>query len=237
MNYMGSKNRIAKYLKPIIESYITEDTVAYIEPFVGGANMIDKIDFDNKVGYDNNKYLIALLKQAQTDVSVFPEIISEHEYQDVRLNKDRYPDWYVGLVGFCATFGAKWFNGYGRQSDKTSKSPSRIASLKGQSPSIKEIEFDTKCYTHLDTSVWSNCVVYCDPPYKGTTKYNKDFNHEHFYQWVRSIPKSNVVLVSEYSMPDDFECIWEKEHSVSFSSLRDCAKRSVERLYVYKGEN
>lgn len=31
MNYLGSKNRISKELKPIIESYLTDDTVAHIE--------------------------------------------------------------------------------------------------------------------------------------------------------------------------------------------------------------
>lgn len=36
MKYVGSKAKIAKYLKPIIESYINDKTVAYIEPFVGG---------------------------------------------------------------------------------------------------------------------------------------------------------------------------------------------------------
>ena len=44
MQYMGSKNRFAKELAPIIQSYITSDIKGYLEPFVGGANMIDKIN-------------------------------------------------------------------------------------------------------------------------------------------------------------------------------------------------
>ena len=43
MEYVGSKNRIASELAPIIQSFITENTKGYFEPFVGGANMIDKI--------------------------------------------------------------------------------------------------------------------------------------------------------------------------------------------------
>lgn len=55
MVYQGSKSRISKYLKPIIESYIKPNTVAYIEPFVGGCNMIDKIECSwTKYGYDIN---------------------------------------------------------------------------------------------------------------------------------------------------------------------------------------
>lgn len=58
MVYMGSKNRLAKCLVPIIQSYITEDTRGYLEPFVGGANMIDKIQCNNKIGCDIHKLLI-----------------------------------------------------------------------------------------------------------------------------------------------------------------------------------
>ena len=46
MKYVGSKNRLSKQLAPIIQSYIDgmgERCNGYWEPFVGGANMIDKI--------------------------------------------------------------------------------------------------------------------------------------------------------------------------------------------------
>ena len=44
MKYVGSKNRLAKQIAPIIQSYVDKPNCkGYIEPFVGGANMIDKI--------------------------------------------------------------------------------------------------------------------------------------------------------------------------------------------------
>ena len=63
MKYVGSKNRLSKDLAPIIQSYITNETEGYLEPFVGGANMIDKIKCNKKIGTDNHKYLIAVLKK------------------------------------------------------------------------------------------------------------------------------------------------------------------------------
>ena len=42
MKYMGSKNRIAKHILPIILKDRKENQY-YVEPFVGGANMIDKV--------------------------------------------------------------------------------------------------------------------------------------------------------------------------------------------------
>ena len=90
MKYVGSKNRLSKYIAPIIQSYIDgmgDKCFGYLEPFVGGANMIDKIVFPAKFGNDNNKYLIALLKHAQECVDDFPDTITEDEYNSVRLNR------------------------------------------------------------------------------------------------------------------------------------------------------
>lgn len=61
MVYVGSKRRIKKEIIPIIEMHLFEyDT--YVEPFVGGGNVIDSVYYTNRIGCDINKYLIALLK-------------------------------------------------------------------------------------------------------------------------------------------------------------------------------
>ena len=61
MVYMGSKNRLAKDLLPIITAELKPNQW-YVEPFVGGCNMIDKVNHPLKLGSDSNEYLIALLK-------------------------------------------------------------------------------------------------------------------------------------------------------------------------------
>ena len=63
MKYMGSKARHAKELLPIILAGRTEGQW-YVEPFVGGANMIDKVD-GNRIGADINEYLIEFLSALQ----------------------------------------------------------------------------------------------------------------------------------------------------------------------------
>ena len=93
MWYMGSKSRFAKELVPIIQSYITEDTKGYLEPFVGGAHVIDKINCSNKIGCDIHKELIALLQKAQKQPNDIPNIITEEEYTAVKNNKQNYEDW------------------------------------------------------------------------------------------------------------------------------------------------
>ena len=68
MVYMGSKAKYAKYIVPILQKTIDENNIiTYIECFVGGANIIDKIKCENRYGYDRSDTLIALLSTAAED--------------------------------------------------------------------------------------------------------------------------------------------------------------------------
>lgn len=237
MLYMGSKNRIAKHLIPIIQSYITENTKGYLEPFVGGANVIDKIKHDNKIGYDINEYLIECLKYLR-DGWVPPCEVSREEYYNIKNNKDIYSKHLVGYVGFQVSFGAKWFNGYMKRDDK--KKYGDIYSYKhcmNQAPNLKGTNFKCCDFRNINKEDVKGYVIYCDIPYRGTTKYKTDeFPYEEFYEWVKEMSTHNTVLVSEYNMPDDFTCIWEKKTSVSLHSKRDAGEVNtrVEKLFIYK---
>lgn len=237
MKYVGSKNRISKYIVPIIQSYIGNETKGYIEPFVGGANVIDKISAKKKIGCDVNPYLIALLRKARDEPECLPDTISYEEYCKVFRNKERYEKWYVGLVGFCSTYGAKWFGGYARAYKPDGVTPrdmpaEGIRNLKKQSRMLKGITFKCCSYTSIPKTL-SGYVMYCDPPYRGATKYRDAIDYQQFYRWVREMSKHNVVLVSEYSMPNDFRCIWSKKHETILDVKEH--KERVERLWIYDG--
>lgn len=235
MVYMGSKSRIVKEIVPIIQSYIDDNNIHnYLEPFVGGGNVVDKVKCEHKYASDVHPYLIALLKQTQKDTSVFPESITLEQYKDVKNNKEKYPDWYVGLVGFCASFGGKFFNGYGQDSKGNRNIPNeRIRNLTKQSLNLKDIQFTCCDFRNIKPTI-KNFVIYCDIPYKNSTKYKvDDFPYNEFYDWCRAMSKNNIVLISEYNMPDDFECIWQKE--VKTSLCIDRAKtdsKRTEKLFI-----
>ena len=240
MKYVGSKNRLAKYLAPIIQNYITSETKGYLEPFVGGANMIDKIQCSNKIGCDIHKQLIALLNKVKDNIEDIPDEISEDTYNEVKNNKEKYEDWYLGLVGFCATFGAKYFGGYARSFKSDGITPRNqsnegIRNLKKQATNLKNIKFQCCSFLDLPKDKIKGYVIYCDIPYRGTTKYKtEEFPYEKFYEWVKEMSVHNTVLISEYNMPEEFTCIWEKETTANFDSNRDKASKRVERLYTYK---
>lgn len=139
MKYMGSKRRIAKYILPIIlkDRYVGQ---YYVEPFCGGCNSLDKVD-GPRIGSDINKYLIALLKYMQNDEFNLPDI-SEDQYKDIKNNKDHYPDWLVGYVGFNLSFGAKFFGGYRRDKKGVRNYQNEAQqNLRAQQQLIKDVKF------------------------------------------------------------------------------------------------
>lgn len=240
MRYVGSKNKLSKDLAPIIQSYITEETKGYLEPFVGGDNMIDKIQCKKKIGCDIHKELIALLNYVRGNYDKLPERILEDEYKKVKYNKEGYDDWYVGLVGFCASFGAKYFGGYARdgKGDNSGKwSAGAIRNLKKQCEHIKDTKFIHMQFQDIPKDKIKDYVIYCDIPYKGTTKYKTEaFPYEEFYQWVKDMSIHNTVLISEYNMPKEFECIWSKEHKTLMDSNKssgDDKNIRIEKLFTY----
>lgn len=208
MKYIGSKQRISKKIVPLIEKGLDAcKSGLYIEPFVGGANVIDKVVAPCKIGADANKYLIALLTAAQRGVAL-PDTITRAEYDAVRNDKQRYPEWYVGLVGFCASYNAKFFGGYAngvktKEGTVRNYTDEAIKNLKKQAPALAGTHF-VRC----DYSSWSyieGAMIYCDPPYAGVTGYDGNtFDTSAFFDWCRMMGQHNVVLISEYAAPPDF---------------------------------
>lgn len=243
VKYVGSKNRISKYLVPILQGYIDENNVKiYYEPFVGGANMIDKINCSLRIGNDIHPQLIAMFNELQKGWQP-PSHISEEEYNSVRENKQMYPDYYVGYVGFNSTFGAKYFGGYARGFKADGITPrdqsnEAYRNLMKQLPSIMDVKFVCSDYLNNEYCDLKNALIYVDPPYQGTTKYETgDFDYVSFWNWCRKMSINNKVFVSEYNAPDDFECVWSKEHLANFDCNRgeDTKKKvRVEKLFTYK---
>ena len=83
-----------------------------------------------------------------------------------------------------------------------------------------------------------NDIVYCDPPYASTKKYESDFDNDAFWEWARHTSKKvKKLYVSEYDAPDDFECIWQMKKKDSLGTQKGKKQNTkVEKLFVYKGK-
>jgi DNA adenine methylase len=228
MKYMGSKARIAKHILPImLEEANKHGITKWVEPFVGGANMIDKVPSKyERVGYDLNPHTIAALVGIRDNANGLPDAVSEEEYKSLYGSPAGK---ITSLIRFGASFGGKFENGYARRNG-LSMWGECVRNSKKQSPKIQNVQFICDSYENLS---FENCLIYCDPPYQGTTGYKTGaFDHDKFFDWCREQAKKNVVFVSEYNAPDDFECVWEGEVKTNFASTRKKATHNaVEKLF------
>ena len=116
----------------------------------------------------------------------------------------------------------------------------RVRNIERQRPDLKDITFQTRNFLEINPQSAKGYVFYCDPPYRDTTTYKTEqFPYDEFYDWCRELSKNNTVLISEYSMPNDFDVVWEREHRTSLDSEKkanDDKYTRIERLFTYKAK-
>jgi len=194
--------------------------------------MIEHIKCQNLIGTDSHNYLIAMFEAIQRGWQP-PKAVSEQEYRAVRTNKKGYPPELVGFIGFGCTYSGKWFGGYARGNASNGQPRNYCGesrrNILAQFVGIVLVDF--YCCDYTETIGHKNAVMYCDPPYAGTTKYGQgDFNHAKFWEWCRQMAVDNTVLVSEYTAPDGIECIWQKTINSSLTKQTG-SKQGTEKLF------
>lgn len=233
MRYQGTKKRIAKEILPIILKNRKPGQL-YFEPFVGGCNSIDKVP-GRRAANDLHPELVAMFKALQNGWMP-PELITEAEYADMKLHPEFYPPELLGYAGFSLSFGGKWFGGYAREKAGTKGCRDNMAlqnkwafnTITKQAPLLKGVHFS--CGSYAEALITEPAVIYCDPPYSGTTGYKGGFNPEEFWQWCRGMKQiGHDVFISEYSAPEDFTTVWTKECNSNLNGK--AAKRSTEKLF------
>jgi DNA adenine methylase len=237
MKYMGSKNRIAKEILPIMLKERGQRT--WVEPFVGGANVIDKVG-GVRIGNDNQQYVIALYKALQNGWKPPIEVSSDFFFE-VENNKDNFPKELVGYLGTQLTFGCEWWGSFRR--DNTGKRKYDLEAYNNvmkQQPNLIGIEFN--CSDYRDLQIPNNSLIYCDPPYRGVRKYvgNVKFDSDIFWEVCRNWSKQgHIVFISEYDAPTDFECVWSKEISASANNSIKTGQglKAVEKLFKFSPTN
>lgn len=229
---MGSKNRIAKHILPIMLAEAEKHNITtWVEPFLGGGNMIDKVPaIFRRIGTDLNPHTIAAMLAIRDFPNSLPDTVTEEGYKSL---KGTPPSPITSWIRFVCSVGGKFENGYARDKTERNYAQEGKSNALKQSSKIQTAEF--LCCSYLDlTDKITNSIIYNDPPYLGATGYKTGrFNHEEFFDWCR-IMKSmgNVVFVSEYNAPDDFEIVWQGEIKTNFSSQRKGATHmAVEKLF------
>lgn len=228
MQYFGGKARIGKYIAEYLKS-IREDGQVYIEPFIGGGWVMSLMD-GRRFGYDKHPYLIAMYSELQNGW-IPPTSLTREKYE--KAKNGEMTEHLTGFVGFGCSFAGKWFGGYAKSGDRNYCLNAHNSVLK-KMKNMQDVKFECKDYKVLNPE---GALIYCDPPYHGTTQYGKvvgDFDSEEFWDKVREWSKSNTVVVSEYSAPDDFEEVWRKETKTDIRNKNGEQEDRIEKLFRLK---
>lgn len=256
MRYCGSKKRFAKDIVPILMGSIKDENTLFVDMCCGGCSIVSEVPHTKKWAIDYNKYVIALWNKLKQNVingypgDNIPYEITEEQYNSIKecyLNNDiRWPDYIIGYVGNALSYGSSWFNGFVRTNynKRNKKGEPENHCHEAYNGLMKQI----RNFKHMDTTEFfygsydvfdfpEHSVIYVDPPYSFTKKYESDFDTDKFWNWVRKMSiMGHEVFVSEYTAPSDFKCIWQKEKKDGMATTKRGVKQNIkiEKLWKIK---
>ena len=78
-------------------------------------------------------------------------------------------------------------------------------------------------------------MVYCDPPYNGTTGYGVGkFDSAEFWEYMREISKDHLVFISEQTAPSVFVEIWSKPFTRTIDVNKNNQIKATEKLFIHE---
>ena len=102
---------------------------------------------------------------------------------------------------------------------------------------MQRLEFTNLSYK--DVKILPDSVIYCDIPYRNTATYiinDGGFDYEEFYNWAQN--QTELVIISEYQMPEGFTCIGQKSKRSILSAtanneVKECLFIPTKQLNLY----
>lgn len=232
MHYFGGKQRISTELAALINK-IAKYYPIYIEPFVGSAAILCKINHRRRIASDANVALINMWR-ALSSGWVPPDQCTKELYLSIKAAAD-ITNPLTAFVGIGCSYSGKWFGGFAKDSSGRNYCSNAKNSVMKKLNGLHGVTWLVGEYDSI--SYRGNAFVYCDPPYSGTTGYTAvgTFDSDKFWEFVRCLTRLNkMVLVSEYLAPQDFCVLHEIPTKLDIRSRGGVKEHRIERVFVHK---
>ena len=160
---------------------------------------------NNKIGYLYSK------ETSDLKYNLAKEIIEKHDVFSGYKQTETYKKVTSGLDW-------NWFNAK-IEKNKTLEQLQHLQQLERlqRLERLDKVKATNKSYQ--DFSKVSGAILYLDPPYEGTTHYGyiNSFDSQEFYDWSFAMAKTNIVIISSYSISDErFEVVYSFDKARSF---------------------
>lgn len=241
MRYLGGKTRSAKaIMAAILGDARPHALMTFTEPFMGGGSVMVEAArsgaFYTQHASDADP-LVVCYWQAIASGWVPPTVVTEEDYRDLR--RGGYVTPLTAHAAYNCSFGGKRWGGYARGTkadgtprnfaDESSRRDSAVA------PIISRVKFTIQDYATALEAVTASSVLYCDPPYQGTTGYKTGaFDHETFWRLMTECANRGAfVYVSEYAAPAHVSAtmIWSRSQAKSVSGGTGTRPVAIDKLF------
>ena len=174
---------------------------------------------NNKKGYLYSKETSDLKYNLAKEIIEKHDVFSGYKQTETYKKVTSGPDW-------------NWFNAK-LEKNKTLGQLKHLQQV-DRLQKVNKIKATNKSYH--DFSEVSGAILYLDPPYERTSQesYINSFDSQEFYNWAVEMSKSNIVIISSYSISDErFEVVY------SFDKARSCLQGGTsndkcEKLFMVK---
>ena len=187
----------------------------------------------NSFGNDKKSYLCSE-EISDLKYNLAKEIIENHDVFNGYKQTETYKR---------ATYNAK------QENDKRLQQLERLGQLQQlqqlqqlerlqQLQKLNKIKSTNKSYH--DFSEVSGAILYLDPPYEGSNQkgYTNSFDSQEFYDWAFEIAKTNIVIISSYSISDErFEAVYSFDKARSTLQGGENIKAKNEKLFMVKNKS
>lgn len=236
MQYMGGKGRAAPHIaRAMLEA--RADCRAYLEPFLGGCYVLPHMapHFTHSTACDVVPDVVMLWQDAMHGWEP-PSLVTREQYDMLR---DAEPSALRAFVGFGCSFGGKWWGGYAPHNPGHgggAETARRGVIRKAAALNPSRVTIALRDYAEHNPG--PDTLVYCDPPYAGTTAYKgaPTWDTEAFWTRAREwVANGARVFVSEYAAPDDWRTAWERQQPASLAKGSNSGT-VTERLFVHESQ-
>lgn len=211
-NYHGGKQKTGYKIAKCISDIYTDlniNLIGYCEPFCGMLGVYryipELIDINKFKAGDINESVIKMWNGVKNGWKP-PIKVSKIEYEKLKLNTN--PSKEKGFIGHQYSYGGQYFMGFrGDYGNKTSyhKASQNVIDIAKE---LKKVKFTSGEYTQF--SNLKNYIIYCDPPYKDTSRYTDElgvyrkFDDDKFWKWINIMSKNNMIFITEYKNPPKY---------------------------------